>query len=204
MFGLHCRNSATDARQSYSYFRSICRSTPALGKRRVWQRGTCLLSGAVFKQRRRIAHGYGTRAKATNQVSSLQWIRKEGRPHLSRMQRLRTKAIERANRHRQNGSTVIEPSELSHDGALHHSTQPTTSMPSGTLQYFSQLLQETEHFVRWRQKRVAKIVHHGLPGSHRCTLSPSTRQCLRFGVAGKLRRFSQLLEETEHFCGCGQ
>jgi hypothetical protein len=23
-------------------------------------------------------------------------------------------------------------------------------------------------------------------------------------VSGKLRRFSQLMEETEHFCGCGQ
>jgi len=34
-------------------------------------------------------------------------------------------------------------------------------MPLGTLQCFSQLLQETEHFVRWSQKQVAKIVHCG-------------------------------------------
>jgi hypothetical protein len=31
------------------------------------------------------------------------------------------------------------------------------------LNRFSQLLQETEHFCRWRQKKVAKIVPYGLP-----------------------------------------
>jgi hypothetical protein len=29
-------------------------------------------------------------------------------------------------------------------------------------------------------------------------------QRLRLGVTSRLRRFAQLLEETEHFCGCGQ
>ena len=68
-----------------------------------------------------------------------------------------------------------------------------------------QLLEEIKHFSRWRQQRVAKIVHCGPPG-----YTLSTRRHLQVNARGTwsewqiLGHFSQLLEETEHFRGWGQ
>jgi len=68
---------------------------------------------------------------------------------------------------------------------------------------FSQIPQRTEPFatdVRQKLRRVSTGGYHG------CTLhsSGAYAQCSRLGVTGGLGRFSQLLEETEHFCRRGQ
>jgi hypothetical protein len=55
-----------------------------------------------------------------------------------------------------------------------------------------------------RQKEVAKIVHCGANHGSRCTLWVLTVRHSRYGLTGRLGRFSQLPEETEHFCGWRQ
>jgi hypothetical protein len=53
-----------------------------------------------------------------------------------------------------------------------------------------------DHRGHWRQEEVAKIVHCGL---RRCTRRRLTANAQPLGMNGKIGRFSQVLQETEHF-----
>jgi hypothetical protein len=48
------------------------------------------------------------------------------------------------------------------------------------------------------------MVHCGLSQLHRCTRIRLRANARDSDGVADLRRFSQLLEDTEHFCGCGQ
>jgi hypothetical protein len=68
---------------------------------------------------------------------------------------------------------------------------------------FSHLMEETEHLCSRGQQKVAKIVHCGL---HRYALHPREHVPNARDSEGlaDLGRFSQLLQEIERSCSCGQ